>query len=246
MLDDAILVGGIFLLAAISGMVGLGAAFAAIPFLSLFWDDLLRQVQPVTLLLNGGTAMFAGIGFARSGYVDLRIATWLSLVIAGAMPAGAMLARIIAPAILWATYFIAVAFLLYRLYRPSATGTWRPRIGPIAAMTVPTALLAGMLGIGPGFLLVPCLLLFGFETKKAAGINALAVVPGSFLALLPHISHAQVDVGLALLVLFAGMAGAFVGARLSSMRISNARLRHVFGTMIIGMTMYKISTLIRG
>ncbi len=63
-----IMTAGLFGLAFISGMLGLGVAFAAVPFLSFFLPDLVNQVQPLTLLLNGLTALFATFGFARSGY----------------------------------------------------------------------------------------------------------------------------------------------------------------------------------
>ena len=59
-----IMVIGLFLLSIISGMLGLGVAFAAIPFLGLFLPDLVNQVQPLSLLLNGVTALFAVFGFA--------------------------------------------------------------------------------------------------------------------------------------------------------------------------------------
>ena len=63
---------GVLVLAALSGMLGLGVAFVAVPFLSIFLDDLGAQVQPLTLLLNGVTALFAAVGFSREGYTDWR------------------------------------------------------------------------------------------------------------------------------------------------------------------------------
>ena len=63
---------GLAMLAVISGMLGLGVAFSAVPFLSLFLPDLVNQVQPLTLLLNGLTALFATFGFAKSGLVDWK------------------------------------------------------------------------------------------------------------------------------------------------------------------------------
>lgn len=41
---------GLFVLALISGMLGLGVAFAAVPFLGFFFEDLVHQVQPISLL----------------------------------------------------------------------------------------------------------------------------------------------------------------------------------------------------
>ncbi|MFN2309870.1 MAG: hypothetical protein ABR553_09085 [Gammaproteobacteria bacterium] len=48
-------------------MLGLGVIFVAVPFLGFFMDDLVHQVQPLSLFLNSVTALFAVFGFAQSG-----------------------------------------------------------------------------------------------------------------------------------------------------------------------------------
>jgi len=63
---------GLFVLSVASGMLGLGVAFAAVPFLGFFMADLVHQVQPLSLFLNGVTALFAVFGFAKSGLVAWR------------------------------------------------------------------------------------------------------------------------------------------------------------------------------
>ncbi len=154
-----IMTAGLFGLAFISGMLGLGVAFAAVPFLSFFLPDLVNQVQPLTLLLNGLTALFATFGFARSGYP---------------------------------------------------------------------------------------LILLGFEPKKAAGINAFAVTPPSFSALIPHLSTAKWDPVLTASLIGAGVVGAFLGARFTSLYVPSNRLKQLFGLLIVVMTAYKIYTLLGG
>ncbi|MDD2671416.1 MAG: hypothetical protein PHG91_11250 [Syntrophales bacterium] len=59
---------GLFILAVASGMLGLGVAFAAVPFLALFLPDLINQVQPLSFLLNGITALFASL-YVPSGRI---------------------------------------------------------------------------------------------------------------------------------------------------------------------------------
>jgi len=85
---NIIMVIGLGILAVISGMLGLGVAFVAVPFLSLFLPDLVNMVQPLTLLLNGFTALFATIGFARSGLVIWRKAIPLAIVTTTSAPVG--------------------------------------------------------------------------------------------------------------------------------------------------------------
>jgi len=70
-MENLIIVIGLAILSFISGMLGLGVAFSAIPFLGLFMQDLVHQVQPLSLLLNGVTAFLSTLGFAKSRHLFL-------------------------------------------------------------------------------------------------------------------------------------------------------------------------------
>ena len=100
-------------------------------------------------------------------------------------------------------------------------------------LAAPISVLAGMLGVGPGFLLLPTLILVGYKSKHAAAMNALAVTPPSFSALLPHIETAKVDFQLAILLLLVGAIGSFIGARITSLYVPGRRLKQIFGVLIV-------------
>jgi uncharacterized membrane protein YfcA len=240
----AIMVVGLGVLAVVSGMLGLGVAFAAVPFLSLFLPNLVHQVQPLTLLLNGLTALFATLGFARSGYVDWKKAITLAAVTTVSAPIGAFLAQSINQTFILIIYFAAVAYLAYSLFRPVKARHGEAENFRLALfLAIPISILAGFLGIGPGFLLMPTLILLGFEAKKAAGINAFAVTPPSFSALIPHLGTAIWDPALTIALLLIGAAGAFLGARVTSLWMPSGRLKQSFGVLIVVMTAYKVFTL---
>ena len=239
---------GLFVLAIVSGMLGLGVAFAAVPFLGLFLPDLVHQVQPLTLLLNGVTALFATFGFARSGNVIWKDAILLAIVTTVVAPGGALLAQVIPPLYIWIVYFAAVIFLAARMLIPGGgSDDDESGIGNLKAallLAIPISVLAGLLGIGPGFLLMPTLILLGFPAKKAAGINALAVTPPSFSALIPHLATATIDMNLAIWLLIAGAVGAFLGARITSLYVPGSRLKQLFGLLIVVTTAYKLYTIL--
>jgi uncharacterized protein len=255
--EAAIMSAGLGVLSVASGMLGLGVAFAAVPFLGLFLHDLVHEVQPLSLFLNGITALFALIGFARSGLVMWKPAMLLAGMTTVAAPLGSYLAQIVSPDYLWAFYFAAVAYLAYRMFLPepavqpvptSAGAAANPAaLAPTDAnltlalfIAVPISIVAGMLGVGPGFLLLPTLILLGYESKHAAAMNALAVTPPSFSALLPHLTTARVDLQLSVMLLIVGAIGAFVGARITSLYVPGRRLKQMFGLLIVVMTAYKI------
>jgi uncharacterized membrane protein YfcA len=241
-----ILVGGLFLLSLISGMLGLGVAFAAIPFLGFFFTDLVHQVQPLSLLLNGITALFAVAGFAGSGQIEWRKAGLLALVTTTIAPLGSLLVQGINQNAVWSCYLGAVLFLVWRLWHPSAaTEGQEENFRLVLVLAVPIAILSGLLGVGPGFLLMPTLIICGFETKRAAGINALAVTPPSFSALLPHLATAKFDPTVAIPLIATGAAGSFIGARFSSRYLPSQRIKQIFGVLIAVMTTYRIYMLLR-
>jgi uncharacterized protein len=86
--------GGLLMLSVVSGTLGLGVVFATVPFLGLFMSNLVDQVQPLSLLLNGITALFAAFGFARSHLIDARRALGLAVVTTAFAPLGALLAHV--------------------------------------------------------------------------------------------------------------------------------------------------------
>jgi len=181
---------GIAVLSFISGMLGLGVAFAAIPFLGLFMEDLVHQVQPLSLLLNGVTALLSATGFTKSRLVDWRRAFLLAIINAISAPAGAVLAHHILQMIIWIIYFLAMVFLAYRLFkpiRPKEKGQENFKLAAILAILI--SVLSGLLGVGHGFLLVPTLILCGFDPKGAAGINAFAACLLPFQPLYPILTR---------------------------------------------------------
>lgn len=236
----AALSAALFALSVLSGMLGIGVAFAAVPVLSLSLPDLVNQVHPLSLLLNGVTACFSLIGFARAGLVDWRRAGWLALVSTAGAPLGAWGARIAPEGWVWAAYFAGVAVLLYNLFAPRHRDASGERFGAVLAWAFPVAVLSGFIGVGPGFMLVPLLVYSGIDIKRAAGLNAFAVTPASFAALLPHWGQAQLPGSLTLPLLAAGAAGALLGARIASRRISAEALKGIFASVVLATSGYRI------
>ena len=245
MSQNLIIIIGLLVLSTISGMLGLGVAFSAVPFLGLFLPDLVHQVQPLSLLLNGLTALFSTFGFAKGGHIEWRRAIILSVVTTLAAPIGSYVVRFVPQIYIWFIYFASVAYLAYRLFKPVKARPGNENFNLALILAIPISMLSGFLGVGPGFLLMPTLIIVGFEPKKAAGINAFAVTPPSFSALIPRLSTAQFDLNLMIPLLIVGAIGSYAGARITSRWVPNVRIKQIFGVLIVIMTLYKIFTLFK-
>ena len=189
--------------------------------------------------------MLPRFGFSRSGLVDWRRAGVLCLVTTTFAPLGAWLAQSTDRRLLWALYFCAVVYLAVQMFRPAKAATTEPRYRLALLLAIPIFVLSGLLGVGPGFLLLPCLILLGVEPKHAAAINAVAVTPPSFSALIPHIGTMRIDPALAVMLIVAGAAGSFLGARLTSVRLSGPTVKRLFGVLLVVMTAVQLYRLLR-
>jgi len=232
---------GVFILSLFSGMLGLGAAFATIPYLSIFMVDIVHEVQPVALLLNGFTAAFSAFGFSRSGFIRWRDAVLLAIITTASAPIGSLLVQFIPSIYVWIVYFIAVLYLAYRLFKPIKTVTQRgPNLKLAIILAIPISVLAGFLGVGPGFLLMPTLILLGYEPKIAAGVNAIAVCPPSFSAFIPHIYTMKISLPLVTYIVIIGSIASYIGARITAKFVKGVTLKKIFGLLIVFMTIYRL------
>lgn len=233
----------IFVVSVISGMLGIGAAFAAIPILGIHSQDLVHEVQPIALFLNGVTAFFAAVAFARAGYVEWRSSLKLAAVCTVFAPMGSWVAQYADERVLWICYFFAVIVVIYLLLaKGSSLRALRP-IGDVLFAGAPIAALSGFLGVGPGFLLVPVMMYSGYTPRRAAAMNAVAVTPASFVSLIPHISSATIDPIFAAPIVLSASLGALVGGSLASRHVPERALRLLFIAIILVLATYKVGTL---
>jgi uncharacterized membrane protein YfcA len=232
----------ILLASLLTGMLGIGVAFLAIPILSLGNPDLVGSVQPLALLLNGVSAMAAAIAFAAKGWVDWRKAAQLAACMSLAAPLGALASGMLPVVLLWLMFYAAVVAALWLLFARPSSLTRVSQAVPLnrtLAASIPIAFGCSMLGVGPGFLMVPMMMRAGYPARNAAALHSVAVVPCSFVALGMHLyAGARIDASAGLIVLATAL-GALGGGLLAS-RIDGERpLRIIFAIALVGMCGYK-------
>lgn len=96
---------------------------------------------------------------------------------------------------------------------------------------------ASFSGLGGGFLMVPLLLLLGYEAQKAVGTSFLGIFVISISALLAHRKLANVDYAAGVMLGLGGIIGAQVGARLVEM-VSTANFKKIFAGILMALAIY--------
>ena len=237
-----ILLGLILGLAVLFSMLGLGGAMVYNPLMLAFGYDFKTVVAPTGLLLNGLTALSAAWVYFRRGLIDFSVGVPLTVAAALGAPVGAWFAQWVPTRTLLLVFAGVVgltgAHMLLQSRRPEAAVRVRgtPWTRALAGMMVGSTVgaLAGMLGIGGGFLFVPLLVALGYPTKVAAATTALAVVFSSFSGLLGHWAVGHWEPRLMLGASVAVVVGSQLGARLmASHRLQSHHLKRMFGVVLL-------------
>ena len=229
----------LFILSFISGMLGLGVAFIATPVLGLFGFDLKHVIMPWSLLLNGLTAISSAVAFTRSKMVDWRTAVPLLAITTLVAPLGVWILRFVPTNIVWWIYVGVLLFLAYRMaFAPKQSDTQeieitdRTRVkGGVLSAAI--GVFAGFLGVGPGFLLMPTLVMLGYMARIAAATNSVIVTLPSFSAFAMHLSAAQFDWLMLALTSVTAVIGAWLGARFTAKRVKSLTLSRIFAAALV-------------
>lgn len=241
----------LFALSFLSGMMGLGVAFIATPVLGLFGLDLKHEIMPLSLWLNGLTAISSAVAFARAGMVDWRTAVPLLLITTLVAPVGVWLLRFVPVASIWWIYVGVLVFLAFRMAfppvqddsrAPAITDGTRLKGGVLSAGI---GVFAGFLGVGPGFLLMPALVLLGYTARLAAATNSVIVTLPSFSAFLFHLGEARFDGVMLALTSVTAVAGAQLGARFMSKRVKSLMLTRLFALALVLLAIQRVYLLLR-
>src|ERR1700690_4081466 len=94
--------------------------------------------------------------------------------------------------------------------------------------------LSGMIGVGGGIIIVPCLVYFMSMSQHQAQGTSLAVLllPVGILAVMNYYKAGFVDIRMALLISLTFIVGGFIGSKIS-IGLDQATVKKVFGVAMI-------------
>jgi uncharacterized membrane protein YfcA len=235
-----LLVSLILVLAFLFSMLGLGGAMVYNPLMLWFGYDFKSVVVPAGLLLNGLTAASAAWVYYRRGMIDFGAG--LPLVVASAVgaPLGALLTQVVPTNVL--LWLFAATVLLAGGRMIIVSGSVEPlavRGSPWQRVILGSSLglgigaIAGLLGIGGGFLIVPLLIWIGYPTKTAAATSAFTVIFSSVTGFLGHLAVGHFDWLLMVPAALAVILGSQLGARFMHARMQPRQLKQLFGVVLL-------------
>lgn len=235
MLLLAVLVG--IVVGAVVGLVGAGGAIIAVPALVYLVGLAPHEAVPTSLIVVGLSALAAVLPRARTA-VDWPLALIVGLAGFPASWAGAWLGRRLDPDVLMLLFAAVMVLAGLRMAlapraRPAPAVSGPRRTAQGIAVGLAVGFLAGLLGVGGGFLIIPALtLVLHLPIHRAVGTSLAVIVLNSASGFAAHVP--ELDLDWPLTAVFAGtavlssLAATSVAARLDDRLVSRAFAAVIF------------------
>lgn len=226
-----------FFFTTLLSIAGVGAAFILIPvFIALGIE--VHMAMATALLLNAVGMTVASVTFVRKKLVVWSVAIPVLIIATILSPLGAWVSRGLEPKmLLWMFVgFLLFASLMMLLYQPKKrdvtySKSWLLGIG--MGVGGVAGFLGGLLGVGGGNIIVPVLVFFGFDPKKASATTSFVVIFSSLAGFLGHAHIAEIK-GLWLATMAAASTtGAAFGAYLMTERLRSEQVKKIIGFVLL-------------
>jgi uncharacterized membrane protein YfcA len=235
-----IVAGVILVLAFIFSMLGLGGAMLYIPVFHWFGYDFKSVAIPTGLLLNGITALSAAIYYLRAKMVDIKGAIPLIISSFIGAPVGAYFTRLVPTQTLIVLFALSMVFAGGRMLMVSGRPdketmmAGRLRISLMGVGGFFIGFIAGLLGVGGGFLFVPMMMVMGYETKKAAATSAFVVIFSSFSGFAGHLAEGHYEWPLMIATTIAVIVASQAGAKVMKENMKAKWIKQMFAVVLLG------------
>jgi len=235
-----IVAGVILVLAFIFSMLGLGGAMLYIPVFHWFGYDFKSVAIPTGLLLNGITALSAAIYYLRAKMVDIKGAVPLIISSFIGAPVGAYFTRLVPTQTLIVLFALSMVFAGGRMLMVSGrpdketmmAGKLRISLMGVAGFFI--GFVAGLLGVGGGFLFVPMMMAMGYKTKEAAATSAFVVIFSSFSGFAGHLAEGHYEWPLMIATTIAVIVGSQAGAKVMKEKMKTKWIKQMFAVVLLG------------
>ena len=220
-----------------AGLLGVGGGIVIIPLL-VYGAGVPVSIATGVSMVQAFFATVSGVAIHhRNQVVDWELGAALGTTgVAGALIGSFGSARL-SPETLLTIYLSLVVLALALLFlapRREGPRTARVSLWVAAPLGLGVGVLAGILGIGGGFIMTPLLITaLRVPTRTAVGTSLVMIIPTTFFGSVGKIATGQFDVGVWAVVVVGSILGAQAGARLSA-RMPPRAIHAALGLVLVG------------
>lgn len=241
------------LVGVLAGLLGIGGGLLIVPalvFLLHFFLQIDIEIgMPIAIATSLSTVIMTGLSSARSHYklgnLDKRIVTYCGFGIAVGATLGAQFASFISGVLLQRIFAVLVILIALQmvLFSRKASKNKVANLG-LAGIGTSTGFISALMGIGGGALLVPALVWFQVNIRKAIGCAAFSsIIVAVFGTLnfaitgwnnpnLPEWSFGYVYLPATFGIIVTSVLTAPIGVKLGQ-KLDTAKLRKIFAAFLV-------------
>ena len=221
-----------FLLSLLFSMGGTGSGIALIPVLNFFGLEFI-VAKATGLFAGASTTITSSVMNIKRKVLDFSFVWPIALMMLIFAPIGAYSSQYINETIIKFLFmlllFYSASMMMFGKKKSLIQTKGKTILFAVGAFV---GFLAGLLGVGGGNILMPLLILLGFEPKKVA-VTVSSVVPFAALSsFFTYASYVELDWILLLCVMLASIAGGYIGNYLMHFRLDQMKTKKLMGIIL--------------
>ncbi|HHD75033.1 MAG TPA: sulfite exporter TauE/SafE family protein [Nitratifractor sp.] len=221
-----------FILSILFSMGGTGSGIALIPVLNFFGVEFIIA-KATGLFAGASTTITSSVMNIKRKTLDFSFVWPIALMMLIFAPIGAYSSQFINESLVKFLFMLLLFYSATMMIFGKKRSLMKTNSKSILFYTGATVgFLAGLLGVGGGNILMPLLILLGFEPKKVA-IAVSSVVPFAALSsFLTYASYVKLDYVLLLCVMLASIAGGYIGNYLMHFKLDQKKTKKLMGLIL--------------
>ncbi len=220
-------------LSTLFAMGGVGSAIVLVPIFNMLGMPL-NLSKAIGLFINSSSTITASIMNFFRGVLDIKFALPLIVAILIATPIGAWSSQFVPVVVV---KWILVAFLIIAasllLYTKRETKVIYDKAWILFLIGFFVGIISGMIGVGGGALIMPLLILLGFDAKKAAYAVSFIIPFSSLGAFATYLSFVKMDWVLLGTVTVAAIMGGYLGDKIMHYRLTPAQVKKLIAVLLL-------------
>lgn len=227
------------LLSILFAMAGAGAGVALIPIFNMMGLSF-NLAKTIGLFAGGFTTLTSTVMNMKRHALDIKFAFPIALMMVIFAPLGAYSSQF------FNEEYVKMLYMIMLFYSASMMvfGKKKSLIKAhstflILLIGMVIGYLAGLLGVGGGNILIPLLILMGYEAKKVATTVSFVVPFSAFSSFFTYASFVQIDYMLLFLVAGGALLGGYIGNFMMHYRLDQAQIKKLMG-MILYLLAFKM------
>jgi uncharacterized membrane protein YfcA len=234
------------------GLLGSGGSIITVPLLIYVADEPTKLAIAESLFIVGCISAFGSLSYIKRGLVNWKFVMLFGLPSMLGTYFGAWTSQFVSGEVQLLTFSIVMLIASRSMFSP-ITSTHSAVPAPRNILVISAGMLvgaiAGFVGVGGGFLIVPALFLLGkLAFKQAIGSSLIIITMQSFIGYLKY-QHVLEQFALTMnwkivsVIVFMGILGSIIGVRIAD-KIPQQQIRKLFAIVLVVLGIYIFGTTI--